>query len=49
MGLACVVAVQTVGAFMRGEPGPVKQVIFVLFDRQTYQAFEEAVSRTAAG
>jgi len=46
---AAEVAVQTVGAFMRGEPGPVKQVIFVLFDRQTYQAFEEAVSRTAAG
>ncbi len=47
---AATLALQVVKEFFEGEAGPVEEVVFVLFDRQTFDIFSEtleAVSRTA--
>jgi len=42
------VAVGTVSEFLSGEPGAVKEVVFVLFDSHTYETYATAI-RNAAG
>jgi O-acetyl-ADP-ribose deacetylase (regulator of RNase III) len=44
---AAVVAVNTVASFLREQPATVKEVVFVLFDAATYQAYASALEGLA--
>lgn len=44
VGKAAPLAVGAVAEFLKGRPGTIRETVFVLFDRTTYEAYERALS-----
>lgn len=44
---AAPIAIKTARAFLAGQPGPLREVVFVLFDTATYRAYAAALEGVA--